>query len=735
MSAFLSPIFGAASQVFSNQGIVGSGYLLYTYQAGTSTPEATWTDSTQAVSNSNPLVANSAGRFSNECWLQSGQVYKFILKDAIGNTIGTWDNITGINDTSGSLSGSEWINSLLTPTYISPSQFSVSGNQTAVFTNQRRIKLTVTAGTVYGYVVKSTFSINTTVTVSLDSGSVDSGISVAYYSILSSLNSSIPQQFQYYHNIEDPVFGAIGDNSTDSYSGILAALNTLPSGSTIDFGDLTKTYLVSQGLSVSGKDFYFIGQATIKYTGSGSPNAVLTVIDAPNIVEVGELYFDGGGHALNGVSVEANAVSNSKYILFNGTRGGNTAPDTISLSRAVVRAQATGGAASLIRPKNVIACGIKTYTCGTHGFLPTYCDHVYMYGGCIFANAANHGWEAVRCTDVIATQWHSEACGLSAGGVGDGTVGFEVFGFTSNKCSGDGSFTVEHNCNQGSVHDFQMTNCYKSLINVSYGSASNSLLNVKNVTVYNGYGSADISNSTTPGVNCYGSTGAGLSDNVKIYDVTVDGFNRGADYFFQNNGRCDVVLENPTGSGTYVIKGQLVTNCDIIGKCNYQVLDNAYQIISFSGTDSSNCRIVGQVLQAGSTSNKAVVTIDGAGLGFNVTANTGGALNYINVQAGAQVSLFNCVGNLAGTPWAGVCTPKASFNNQNNTMDFTDVGSARHFAATNNAGAPNFTNTIPPNATPYFSSGDRAFNQAYTMGSPREWAYNGAAWVSQGNYA
>ncbi len=88
MAAFLSPVFGAGAQLFNNQGIVLSGGKIWTYLAGTTTPAATWTDSTQIITNANPIILDSAGRLSNEMWLQSGSTYKLILTDSNNNTLG-----------------------------------------------------------------------------------------------------------------------------------------------------------------------------------------------------------------------------------------------------------------------------------------------------------------------------------------------------------------------------------------------------------------------------------------------------------------------------------------------------------------------------------------------------------------------------------------------------------------------------------------------------------------------
>jgi hypothetical protein len=98
MVVYLSPLAGAGWQFFTNAGAVLSGGLLYTYSAGTVTPLSTYTSSTGLIANSNPIVLDSAGRTSSDVWLTSNLSYKFVLKTSAGVTIGTYDNISGIND-------------------------------------------------------------------------------------------------------------------------------------------------------------------------------------------------------------------------------------------------------------------------------------------------------------------------------------------------------------------------------------------------------------------------------------------------------------------------------------------------------------------------------------------------------------------------------------------------------------------------------------------------------------
>ena len=198
MPSFLSPVFGAGAQLFDNQGRVLAGGKIYTYIGGTTTPLATFVDNTDLVTNPNPIILDSAGRPPNEIWLEEGTATKFVLTDSLANVLGTWDNVSGVNDITTFSTTTEWSNTNLTPSYISGTSFSVPGNNTSVFPINRRIQIAETAGTIYGYVTTSSFGAGiTTVTVKPDSTVIDSGISAVMVGLLQSDVSkiSVPQQY------------------------------------------------------------------------------------------------------------------------------------------------------------------------------------------------------------------------------------------------------------------------------------------------------------------------------------------------------------------------------------------------------------------------------------------------------------------------------------------------------------------------------------------------------------
>lgn len=98
MAVVLSPVGGVAAQFFDNSGNVLTGGKIYTYAAGTTTNQATYTSATGVTFHSNPIILDAAGRVpGGEIWLTDSVLYKFVLKDSNDVLIGTYDNISGIN--------------------------------------------------------------------------------------------------------------------------------------------------------------------------------------------------------------------------------------------------------------------------------------------------------------------------------------------------------------------------------------------------------------------------------------------------------------------------------------------------------------------------------------------------------------------------------------------------------------------------------------------------------------
>ena len=215
MSAVMSPIMIGVPSVKAG-GAINSGGFIYTYLAGTTTLADTWTDNTLVTLNANPITLNSYGLAPQEIWWNSGIAMKFIVKDSAGNTIGTYDNLAGLNDPTSAATVDEWVPLSQSPTYISATSFSVEGNQTAALQVGRQIKTTNTGGTAYSTITSSGYVDPTnTVVVRNVSGALDSGISAVSYALLSATNPSLP------------FIGPLYELSTNTFSSSASSIFTL----------------------------------------------------------------------------------------------------------------------------------------------------------------------------------------------------------------------------------------------------------------------------------------------------------------------------------------------------------------------------------------------------------------------------------------------------------------------------------------------------------------------------
>ena len=176
----LSPIGGAASQFLDNNGVILSGGKIYTYAAGTTTPQATYTSVSGATPHANPIILDSAGRVpGGEIWLIDNLTYKFTVETSVGVLLGTYDNVPGINDINlnanaieydppfvGALTSGYTVQDKLSQT-ISVKDFGAVGNGIADDTAEIQAALTAGAGRSV-YFPGGTYLISATLTVPAD---------------------------------------------------------------------------------------------------------------------------------------------------------------------------------------------------------------------------------------------------------------------------------------------------------------------------------------------------------------------------------------------------------------------------------------------------------------------------------------------------------------------------------------------------------------------------------------
>lgn len=87
--ATATPLPVPVSRFFTNSGAPCAGCQVFTYQAGTTTPQASYSDSTGTVQNPNPVILDSNGYAP--IWISGA--YKIVLEDASNNIIWTADQI------------------------------------------------------------------------------------------------------------------------------------------------------------------------------------------------------------------------------------------------------------------------------------------------------------------------------------------------------------------------------------------------------------------------------------------------------------------------------------------------------------------------------------------------------------------------------------------------------------------------------------------------------------------
>lgn len=189
MAVNLSILGGAGWQFFDNNGIPLAGGLIYTYDAGTNTPRATYTTSAGTITHSNPIVLDSSGRVpTGEIWLTDAISYKFVIQTSAAVLVGTYDNVQGANDSSAA--------------------------SAAIYANFANTSDIAKGDALVGFKQSNT-----------------SGV------LTGAVGSTVHNKLQEIVSFKD--FGAVGNGVTNDYAAIQAAITALSAGGTIDGQGLT----------------------------------------------------------------------------------------------------------------------------------------------------------------------------------------------------------------------------------------------------------------------------------------------------------------------------------------------------------------------------------------------------------------------------------------------------------------------------------------------------------------
>lgn len=182
-----------------------------------------------------------------------------------------------------------WVEHSATASVASQTAFKLAGNQTSDWTAGRRWRLKSGSTTRYGSVVSSSFTAETTITVSVDSGSLSASHSLAALSPLDVTANPIPAiRFDTSGNV------GIGGTPTNKFDvfGTVAQLNGNGAASLV-LKDTSNTasaaFTVVQGKDVAGTSLWYVGK-----TDNTSALVLWNQISGGNI----SLLTTGGGNVL-----------------------------------------------------------------------------------------------------------------------------------------------------------------------------------------------------------------------------------------------------------------------------------------------------------------------------------------------------------------------------------------------------------------------------------------------------
>lgn len=91
-------------QYFDTSGLPLAFGCVFTYQVGTTTPLATYTDRTGSVQNTNPVILDASGGLASSIWIQAGQAYTIKVMSTGGTNCASGSTIYSVDGVGGGVS-------------------------------------------------------------------------------------------------------------------------------------------------------------------------------------------------------------------------------------------------------------------------------------------------------------------------------------------------------------------------------------------------------------------------------------------------------------------------------------------------------------------------------------------------------------------------------------------------------------------------------------------------------